>query len=221
MLQQPIMLGDTAPDFEAETTLGKVSFHKWIENSWCILFAHPKDFTPVCTTELGKLAKMKSEFDKRKVKVIAISIDSVENHHKWIKDINSTQQTKVDFPLIGDENRHIAELYCMMPPNATQNSTARSVFIIDPHKKVRLMLTYPQSTGRNFDEILRVIDSMQLTDSNLIATPADWKWGDECVILPSVTDEKVLKEKFPSGWREIKPYLRMTQQPKNKKPEGR
>lgn len=216
MLQEPIMLGDIAPDFEAETTLGKVSFHNWIGNSWCILFAHPKDFTPVCTTELGKLAKMKAEFDKRNVKVIAISIDTVENHHKWIKDINSTQQTKVDFPLIGDEDRQIAELYRMIPPNATQNSTARSVFIVDPQKKVRLMLTYPQSTGRNFDEILRVIDSMQLTDSSLIATPADWKWGDDCVILPSITDEKVLKEKFPNGWREVKPYLRMTKQPKKK-----
>lgn len=214
MQQQPIMLGDIAPDFEAETTMGKLSFHKWIGNSWCVFFSHPKDFTPVCTTELGRVAKMKSEFDKRNVKAIAISIDSVANHHEWIKDINSTQNTKVNFPMIGDEKRQIAELYSMIPPSSTQNSTARSVFIIDPQKKVRLMITYPQSTGRNFEEILRVIDSMQLTDSNLVATPADWKWGEDCVILPSVTDPKILKEKFPKGWKEQKPYLRMTPQPK-------
>lgn len=218
-VQSPIMIGDIAPDFEANTTMGRLSFHEWIGDSWCILFAHPRDFTPVCTTELGKLAKMKPEFEKRGVKAIAISVDSVENHLKWINDINATQNTTVNFPIIGDENREIAELYCMLRPSAKENATARSMFILDPAKKVRLMITYPQSTGRNFEEILRVIDSMQLTDSNLVATPADWKWGTDCVILPSVTDPKVLKEKFPKGWKELKPYLRLTPQPKQDRQE--
>ena len=212
-LHSPIMLGDIAPDFEANTTKGKISFHDWIADSWCIFFSHPKDFTPVCTTELGRVAKLKKEFDKRNIKSISISLDSLENHKKWIKDIEETQKTKVDFPMIGDEDRHIAELYGMIHPASSENSTARSVFIIDPKKKVRLFITYPQSTGRNFDEILRVVDSIQLTEKSSVATPADWKWGEDCIILPSVTDPAVLKQKFPKGWQEVKPYLRYTPQP--------
>lgn len=177
------------------------------------VFSHPKDFTPVCTTELGKMSKLKPEFDKRDVKIIALSVGPVESHLRWIPDINETQNTTVNFPLIGDEQREIAEFYGMIHPNVSENATIRSLFIIDPNKKIRLMITYPQSTGRNFEEILRVIDSMQLTDSNFVSTPADWKWGQECVILPSLTDPKILKEKFPKGWRELKPYLRMTPQP--------
>lgn len=215
-LIKPIMLGDIAPDFEANTTIGRISFHDWLGDSWCIFFSHPKDFTPVCTTELGRVAQLKSEFDKRKVKALALSIDSVENHKKWIKDIEETQKTKVNFPLIGDEDRHIAELYGMIHPASSENSTARVVFIIDPMKKIRLLLTYPQSTGRNFEEILRVLDSVQLTDSHLVATPADWKPGQDCIILPHVTDPATLKQKFPKGWKEIKPYLRMTPQPDKK-----
>jgi len=213
ILHKPIMLGDIAPDFTANTTMGKLSFHQWAGTAWVVFMSHPKDFTPVCTTELGRVAKLKSEFDKRNVKTITISLESVENHKKWIQDINETQNTTINFPMIGDENRQIAELYGMIHPQASENSTARSVYIIDPSKKVRLTITYPQSTGRNFDEILRVIDSMQLTDSNLVATPADWKWGHDCVILPSVTDKDILKQKFPKGWKELRPWLRMTPQP--------
>lgn len=215
-LEKPLMLGDIAPDFMAETTLGRISFHEWAGNSWCLLFSHPKDFTPVCTTELGRLAKLKPEFDKRNCKVLAISLDSVEEHMKWQKDIEATQQAKVNFPMIGDKDRKIAELYGMIHPNLSENSTARCVFIIDPKKKVRLIITYPQSTRRNFDEILRVIDSIQLTDSHLVATPADWKAGQDCIILPSVTDPEVMKQKFPKGWKEVKPYLRFTPQPDKK-----
>lgn len=211
--QKPLMLGDIAPDFSGDTTMGWISFHEWIGSSWCVFFSHPKDFTPVCTTELGKMSKLKPEFDKRDVKIIALSVGPVESHLRWIPDINETQNTTVNFPLIGDEQREIAELYGMIHPNVSENATIRSLFIIDPNKKIRLMITYPQSTGRNFEEILRVIDSMQLTDSNFVSTPADWKWGQECVILPSLTDPKILKEKFPKGWRELKPYLRMTPQP--------
>ena len=207
-------LGDNAPDFIADTTQGKISFHDWIGKSWCVFFSHPKDFTPVCTTELGYVSKIKGEFDKRNVKVITLSIGSVDSHKAWIEDINTTQNTKVNFPLIGDEDHKIAEMYGMIHPNANETLTVRTVFIIDPSKKVRLTLCYPASTGRNFDEILRVIDSLQLTDSSSVATPVNWKWGEECVILPSITDPEVLKKKFPQGFREIKPYLRMTPQPK-------
>lgn len=209
----PLMLGDIAPDFQAETSSGKISFHEWAADSWCLLFSHPKDFTPVCTTELGRLAKLKPEFDKRNCKVLAISLDSVEDHLKWQKDIEETQNAKVNFPMIGDKDRKIAELYGMIHPGMSDNATARCVFIIDPKKKVRLIITYPQSTGRNFEEILRVIDSIQLTDSHLVATPADWKAGHDCIILPSVTDPELMKKKFPKGWKEIKPYLRVTPQP--------
>lgn len=212
-MHKPLLLGDPAPDFQANTTLGKISFHEWLGNSWCVFFSHPKDFTPVCTTELGKTAKLKSEFEKRDVKILSLSVDSVKNHLQWIKDIEETQHAKVSFPMIGDESREVSEMYGMIHPAASDTFTVRSVFIIDPKKKIRLMMTYPASTGRNFQEILRVIDSMQLTDSNLIATPADWKQGEECVILPSVTDPAILKQKFPKGWKEVKPYLRMTPQP--------
>lgn len=213
VLRKPLLLGDVVPNFEAETTMGRINFHEWLENSWCIFFAHPKDFTPVCTTELGSVARLKGEFDKRKLKVIAISVDTIDNHKKWQKDIEETQAAKVFFPMIGDPEREIAELYGMIHPSSSENSTARVVIILDPNKKIRMMLTYPQSTGRNFKEILRVVDSMQLTDSHSVATPADWKWGEECVILPSITDPETLKTKFPNGWKEIKPYLRMTPQP--------
>lgn len=208
-----LQLGDIAPDFIAETTEGRISFHEWIGDSWCIFFSHPKDFTPVCTTELGYAAKIKGEFDKRNVKVIALSVESVNSHKAWIPDINETQKTQVNFPIIGDETHHISELYGMIHPNASDTLTVRTVFIIDPKKKIRLTMCYPAATGRNFDEILRVIDALQLTDSNSVATPANWHSGQECVILPSITDPNTLKQKFPKGYRELKPYLRMTPQP--------
>lgn len=212
-LQQSLQIGDTAPDFAAQTTEGSLSFHQWLGNSWCIFFSHPKDFTPVCTTELGMASRLKSQFEKRKVKLIALSVGSVADHSEWTKDINETQQTSVNFPIIGDEKGRIANLYGMIHPKANETFTVRTVFIIDPSKKIRLMMTYPASTGRNFTEILRVVDSLQLTDNHSVATPADWKWGEECVILPSVTDPNTLKQLFPSGYRQIKPYLRMTPQP--------
>ncbi len=212
-LQQSLQIGDTAPDFAAQTTEGSLSFHQWLGNSWCIFFSHPKDFTPVCTTELGMASRLKSQFEKRKVKLIALSVGSVADHSEWTKDINETQQTSVNFPIIGDEKGQIANLYGMIHPKANETFTVRTVFIIDPSKKIRLMMTYPASTGRNFTEILRVVDSLQLTDNHSVATPADWKWGEECVILPSVTDPNTLKQLFPSGYRQIKPYLRMTPQP--------
>jgi len=210
-----LRIGDTAPDFVGASTEGKISFHEWIGNAWCVLFSHPKDFTPVCTTELGCVANIKKEFDDRNVKVIGISVGSVDNHKAWIPDINETQHTHVNFPIIADENHSISELYGMIHPNANQTATVRSVFIIDPNKKIRLTLSYPASTGRNFKEILRVIDSLQLTDSCSVATPANWEWGDECIILPTITDPEILKEKFPLGFRELKPYLRLTPQPTN------
>lgn len=212
-LQQSLQIGDIAPDFAAQTTEGSLSFHQWLGNSWCIFFSHPKDFTPVCTTELGMASRLKSQFEKRKVKLIALSVGSVTDHREWTKDINETQQTSVNFPIIGDEKGRIANLYGMIHPKANETFTVRTVFIIDPSKKIRLMMTYPASTGRNFTEILRVVDSLQLTDNHSVATPADWKWGEECVILPSVTDPNTLKQLFPSGYRQIKPYLRMTPQP--------
>lgn len=203
-----LRLGDTAPDFTAETTEGKISFHDWLGDSWGIIYSHPADFTPVCTTELGRTAQLKDEFDKRGVKVIALSVDPVEDHHEWIKDINETQNTTVNFPIIADGDRKVAELYDMIHPNTSEKATVRSVFVIGPDKKIKLTLTYPPSTGRNFDELLRVIDSLQLTADHKLATPADWKQGDDAIISPSVSDEEA-KEKFPN-YKEVKPYLRTT-----------
>ena len=207
-----VRLGDIAPDFEAETSQGKIKFHEWIGDSWCILFSHPADFTPVCTTELGTVANYYPEFQKRNVKVIALSVDGVDSHMEWIKDINETQNTTVNFPIIADEDKHVAELYDMMHPNASESFTVRSVFIIGPDKKITLTLTYPASTGRNFDELLRVIDSLQLTANYSVATPANWKDGERVVISPAIKDEDI-PAKFPKGHERIKPYLRMTPQP--------
>jgi alkyl hydroperoxide reductase subunit AhpC len=207
-----VRLGDIAPDFTAESTQGTIQFHKAIEGSWVVLFSHPKDYTPVCTTELGRVASLKSEFDKRGVKVFALSVDKVEDHKGWIKDINETQRTTVDYPILADPERKVAGLYDMIHPNALDNLTVRSVFIIGPDKKVKLTLTYPASTGRNFEEILRVIDSLQLTAQYSVATPADWKQGQDCIISPAVSDEDA-KKKFPKGFTAVKPYLRITPQP--------
>jgi alkyl hydroperoxide reductase subunit AhpC len=208
-----VRLGTIAPDFTQESTEGPIHFHEWIGNKWAVLFSHPKDFTPVCTTELGTVAKLKPEFEKRNVKVIAVSVDDVDSHKRWTGDIEETQKTKLNFPILGDADRKVSKLYDMIHPEANDTLTVRSVFVIDPNKKVRLMITYPASTGRSFDEILRVIDSLQLTDHHSVATPADWKQGGDCVIVPSITDPKVMKEKFPKGWTELRPYLRMTPQP--------
>jgi len=210
-----LLLGDTAPDFTAESTQGRIHFYEWLGNAWCIFFSHPKDFTPVCTTELGETARLKKDFDKRNVKILSLSVDSVDNHKKWVQDINETQKVTVNFPMIGDENRSVSQLYGMIHPNASETHTVRSVLIIDPNKKIRMTLTYPASTGRSFKEILRVIDSIQLTDKHSVATPAEWQWGNDCIILPSIQDPAVLKQKFPQGWKEIKPYLRYTKQPNN------
>jgi alkyl hydroperoxide reductase subunit AhpC len=208
-----IQLGSIAPDFTQESTEGTINFHQWIGDKWAILFSHPKDFTPVCTTELGTVAKLKGEFDKRNVKVIAVSVDDVDSHKRWIADIEDTQKTKMNFPILGDADRKVSKLYEMIHPEANDTLTVRSVFVIDPKKKVRLMLTYPASTGRNFDEILRTIDSLQLTDNFSVATPANWKEGGDCVIVPSLQDPELLKQKFPKGWNAVRPYLRMTPQP--------
>ena len=208
-----IQLGDIAPDFTAETTEGKVSFHEWIGDKWCVLMSHPKDFTPVCTTELGFVARTKAEFEKRNCKVIAVSVDDVKSHKGWIGDIEETQRTTMNFPIIGDPERKVASLYGMIHPNASDTLTVRSVFFLDPRKKVRAMITYPASTGRDFNEILRVLDSLQLTDQYQVATPANWRQGDECVIVPSLTDPEEIKKKFPKGYRALKPYLRLTPQP--------
>ena len=208
-----LRIGDIAPDFTQESTEGTINFHDWIGDKWAVLFSHPADFTPVCTTELGFTAKLKDEFDKRGVKAIAVSVDPVESHKKWVNDINETQNTRVNFPLLGDKDRKVSTLYDMIHPNANNNLTVRSVFIIDPQKKIRATLTYPASTGRNFNEILRVIDSLQLTDKYSVATPVNWEEGDDCVILPSITDPEVIKAKFPKGYKQLKPYLRMTPQP--------
>jgi alkyl hydroperoxide reductase subunit AhpC len=205
-------LGDTAPDFEADTTQGKIHFHDWIGDSWAILFSHPKDFTPVCTTELGYVGKLLPEFKKRNVKVIGLSVDPVDSHSGWVKDIEETQNTKVDYPIIADPERKVAGLYGMMHPAHDEVFTVRTVFVIDPKKKIRLMITYPQTCGRNFDEILRVIDSMQLTDKHSVATPVNWKQGEDVIITTAVSNEDAEK-RFP-GYRTIKPYLRMTPQPK-------
>lgn len=207
-----IRLGDSVPDFTAESTQGTIQFHQWIGDSWAVLFSHPKDYTPVCTTELGSVAKLKKEFDRRGVKIIALSVDKLEDHRGWINDINETQNCEVNFPIIADPGRNVAGLYDMIHPNAIDNLTVRSVFIIGPDKKLKLNLTYPASTGRNFEEILRVIDSLQLTAQYSVATPANWKHGEDCIISPSVTDSEV-PGKFPKGSRTIKPYLRTTPQP--------
>jgi thioredoxin-dependent peroxiredoxin len=207
-----IRLGDIAPDFTAETTQGTVSFHEWLGDGWGVLFSHPKDFTPVCTTELGYVAKIKSQFDDRNVKVIGLSVDPVESHLRWDADIAETQGTAPNFPMIGDPDRAVADLYDMIHPNASDTMTVRSVFVIGPDKKVKLTITYPASTGRNFDEILRVIDSLQLTAKYSVATPANWKDGEDVIIAGSVSDEDA-KAKFPQGWTTIKPYLRVLPQP--------
>jgi alkyl hydroperoxide reductase subunit AhpC len=206
-------IGSIAPDFEQESTEGKIKFHDWIGKGWAVLFSHPKDFTPVCTTELGRAANLKAEFDKRGVKTIAVSVDSVDSHKKWIPDIESTQKAKMNFPILGDADKKVAKLYDMIHPEWNDTLTVRSVFIIDPNKKIRTIITYPASTGRNFAEILRVIDSLQLTDSHKVATPVDWKDGDDCVIVPAITDPAEIKQRFPKGHKELKPYLRMTPQP--------
>ncbi len=208
-----VQLGSIAPDFTQESTEGTIKFHEWIGNKWAVLFSHPKDFTPVCTTELGYVARIKSEFEKRNAQVIALSVDPVDSHKKWIGDIEETQGIKMNFPTLGDGDRKVSNLYDMIHPQANDTLTVRSVFIIDPNKKVRAMITYPASTGRNFDEILRVIDSLQLTDNYKVATPANWKDGGDCVIVPSLTDQAELKQRFPKGWKELRPYLRMTPQP--------
>lgn len=208
-----LRLGDTAPDFEQASSLGPIQFHRWLGDSWGVLFSHPADFTPVCTTELGLTAKLKDEFAKRNVKVIALSVDPVDKHGEWIKDINETQNTVVGFPIIADADRKVSELYDLIHPNASTTATVRSLFVIDPAKKIRLTITYPASTGRNFDEILRVIDSLQLTDSHSVATPGNWKDGDDVVIVPSIQDPEVIKQKFPKGYKAVRPYLRLTPQP--------
>lgn len=207
-----LRLGDEAPNFTAQTTEGEINFHEWLGSSWGVFFSHPADFTPVCTTELGTVAKYREEFDKRNVKTIALSVDPLNSHQEWIKDINETQNTTLDFPVIADPDRKIADLYDMIHPNAANNLTVRSVFIIDLEKKIKLMLTYPASTGRNFDEIIRVIDSLQLTANYSVATPANWKDGEDVVIAPAITNEEI-PAKFPKGHTEIKPYLRTTPQP--------
>jgi alkyl hydroperoxide reductase subunit AhpC len=208
-----LRLGDTAPDFEQQSSAGPIHFHQWLGDSWGVLFSHPADFTPVCTTELGLTAKLKDEFAKRNVKVIALSVDPVDKHGEWIKDINRTQNTVVGFPIIADADRKVAELYDLIHPNASATATVRSLFVIDPAKKIRLTITYPASTGRNFDEILRVIDSLQLTDSHSVATPGNWKPGEDVVILPSLQDPEVIARKFPKGYKAVTPYLRLTPQP--------
>lgn len=206
-------IGSVAPDFEQESTAGKISFHRYLGDSWGVLFSHPRDFTPVCTTELGRAAKLKPEFDRRNVKLLALSVDDVESHQRWVGDIAETQGQALNFPVLGDADRKVSQLYDMIHPEANDTLTVRSVFIVDPQKKIRAVITYPASTGRSFEEILRVIDSLQLTDEHKVATPADWRQGDDVVIAPSVTDPKELEERFPQGFRTLKPYLRMTKQP--------
>lgn len=211
-----IRLGDIAPDFTAETTEGPIRFHEWIGDSWAVLFSHPKDFTPVCTTELGECARLKPEFDKRNVKIIGLSVDPLESHKGWAEDIRETQGTALNFPVIADPDHKISELYDMIHPEISDVFTVRSVYIIGPDKKVKLMLTYPASTGRNFDEILRVIDSIQLTAKHSVATPVNWKQGDDVIIVPALSDEEARK-KFPEGWKTVKPYLRIVPQPDKEK----
>lgn len=207
-----IRLGDVAPNFSANTTEGTIDFHQWLGNSWGVLFSHPADYTPVCTTELGTVARIKDEFEKRNVKTIAVSVDPIESHHGWVKDINETQACSMNFPIIADESRQVATAYDMIHPNADDKATVRSVFVIGPDKKVKLTITYPASTGRNFLEILRVIDSLQLTANHKVATPANWEHGNDCIITPAVSDADAEKL-FPKGFRKVKPYLRYTPQP--------
>lgn len=207
-----LRLGDDAPNFTAQTTIGDIDFYDYTAGSWVVLYSHPSDFTPVCTTELGRTAQLKSEFEKRNVKVLALSVDPVEEHLEWVKDINETQNTTVDFPIIADKDRKVAELYDMIHPNASATATVRSVFVIGPDRKVKLTLTYPASTGRNFNEILRVIDSLQLTADYSVATPADWTHGEDVIVVPAIKTEDI-PAKFPKGFKEIKPYLRVTPQP--------
>lgn len=207
-----LRLGDVAPNFQADTSIGKIDFYEYIDGGWAVLYSHPSDYTPVCTTELGRTAQLKSEFEKRNTKVLALSVDSVEDHLGWIKDINETQQCDVDFPIIADKDRHVAELYDMIHPNASTTATVRSVFVIGPDKKIKLTLTYPASTGRNFLEILRVIDSLQLTDEYSVATPVDWKDGEDVIVVPAIKTADI-PAKFPKGYTEVKPYLRLTPQP--------
>lgn len=209
-----LRLGDIAPDFQQESSQGTISFYEFLGDHWGILFSHPADYTPVCTTELGFTAKLKDEFEKRGVKAIALSVDDVESHHGWIQDINETQNTQVNFPILSDKDRKVSTLYDFIHPNASETTTVRSLVVIDPHKKVRLIITYPASTGRNFHEILRVIDSLQLTENHKVATPANWQQGDDVVIVPALKDEEEIKQRFPQGYTAVKPYLRFTAQPK-------
>jgi alkyl hydroperoxide reductase subunit AhpC len=209
-----LQLGDIAPDFDAYTTQGRIRFHHWIGHSWAVFFSHPKDFTPVCTTELGEVARIKPEFDIRKVKVIGLSVDYVSDHDRWVRDIEETQGVRLNYPLIGDPERRIAGLYGMIHPNASDTLTVRSAFVIGPDKKIRLIITYPASTGRNFQELLRAIDSLQLTEKHEVATPVNWRQGEDVIILPSLSDEEA-KERFPDGWTALKPYLRIVPQPKD------
>ena len=208
-----LRLGDTAPNFEQESSEGLINFYDYLGDHWGILFSHPADYTPVCTTELGFTAKLKDEFSKRGVKAIALSVDDVESHHGWINDINETQNTTVNFPILADKDRKVSTLFDFIHPNASETLTVRSLVIIDPNKKVRLIITYPASTGRNFHEILRVVDSLQLTDQHKVATPANWQHGDDVVIVPSLKDEDEIKQRFPKGYTVVKPYLRLTPQP--------
>lgn len=207
-----LRLGDVVPNFQAMTTEGQIDFYEWMGDGWTVLFSHPKDYTPVCTTELGYMSKIKSEFDKRNVKIVALSVDPIESHKGWVNDINETQKTTVSYPLIADHDKKVATLYDMIHPNASESATVRSVFVIGPDKKLKLSITYPASTGRNFDELLRVIDSLQLTAKYSVATPVNWKNGEDCIIVPAVTNEEADK-KFPKGYTIIKPYLRTTPQP--------
>ncbi len=208
-----LRLGDTAPNFEQDSSEGTINFYDYLGDSWGILFSHPADYTPVCTTELGFTAKLKDEFSKRNVKAIALSVDDAESHQGWIKDINETQNTTVNFPILADKDRKVSTLYDFIHPNATETLTVRSLVIIDPNKKVRLIITYPASTGRNFHEVLRVVDSLQLTDKHKVATPANWQQGEDVVIVPSLQDEAEIKQRFPKGYTTVKPYLRLTPQP--------
>lgn len=209
-----LRLGDIAPDFQEESSQGTISFYEFLGDHWGILFSHPADYTPVCTTELGFTAKLKDEFEKRGVKAIALSVDDVESHHGWIQDINETQNTQVNFPILADKDRKVSTLYDFIHPNASETTTVRSLVVIDPHKKVRLIITYPASTGRNFHEILRVIDSLQLTENHKVATPANWQQGEDVVIVPALKDEEEIKQRFPQGYTAVTPYLRFTAQPK-------
>src|SRR6187549_1659045 len=207
-----LRLGDPAPDFKANTTAGEIKFHEYLGNSWGVLFSHPADYTPVCTTELGKTALLKDEFEKRNVKVLAVSVDPMDKHEGWVKDINETQKTTVNFPIIADENRQVADLYDMIHPNASATATVRSLFVIGPDKLVKLIITYPASTGRNFVEVLRVIDSLQMTANHSVGTPGDWKQGEDVIVVPAVSTDDAIK-KFPKGVKVVKPYLRYTPQP--------